>query len=293
MRKDKIEVKEAEREQKDVVTVQIDYDVDLEELLEAPKDKIDKLTIKMGLSSILGTRKNQQDSIFGQIDGDTAVAVVCDGMGGMNGGERASEEAIRVFVEDFYKMQPIYDIPEFMEAEAKKMDSAVYELRNEKGELLNGGSTVVAVIIKKNMMWWLSIGDSKIYIIRGDEIQAVNREHNYRLKLEKMLSNGEISQDEFMEKSKNAEALISYVGMGNVSLMDINVKPFELLENDMVLLCSDGLYKRLSETDIREIISYEEPDMNRAARRLTEVVMQRTVRTQDNTSIVLMQYNRY
>lgn len=64
--------------------------------------------------------------------------------------------------------------------------------------------------------------------------------------------------------------------MGNVSLMDINNEPFILQENDIVLLCSDGLYKRLPDKDIMQIIQLEEPDMNRAARRLTDVVMMRT-----------------
>lgn len=87
--------------------------------------------------------------------------------------------------------------------------------------------------------------------------------------------------------------MISYLGMGNVSLMDINNEPFILQENDIVLLCSDGLYKRLPDKDIMQIIQLEEPDMNRAARRLTDVVMMRTRKNQDNTSLVLLQYSRH
>ena len=153
--------------------------------------------------------------------------------------------------------------------------------------------TVVAVVIENNKMYFLSVGDSKIYILRDNEILAVNREHNYRLSLDEKLKKGQITKEQYIAEEDQAEALISYLGMGNVSLMDINNEPFILQENDIVLLCSDGLYKRLPDKDIMQIIQLEEPDMNRAARRLTDVVMMRTRKNQDNTSLVLLQYSRH
>ena len=54
-------------------------------------------------------------------------------------------------------------------------------------------------------------------------------------------------------QENQAEALISYLGMGNISLTDSNTEPFYLEENDLILLCSDGLYKRLSNEQIPEM----------------------------------------
>ena len=122
------------------------------------------------------------------------------------------------------------------------MDQAVNNLKNEDGRPLNGGTTVVAVVIENNKMYFLSVGDSKIYILRDNEILAVNREHNYRLSLDEKLKKGQITKEQYIAEEDQAEALISYLGMGNVSLMDINNEPFILQENDIVLLCSDGLY---------------------------------------------------
>ena len=121
----------------------------------------------------------------------------------------------------------------------------------------------------------------------------MNREHNYRLKLDDKLKKGLITEEQYKAEEAQAEALISFIGVGNVSLMDINAVPFLLMENDIVLLCSDGLYKRLPDSEIMEIIKYEEPDMERAAKRLTDIVKKRTKKVQDNTSLVLMQYSRY
>lgn len=254
---------------------------------------MEKPEIVMGISSIIGTRKNQQDSVFGQVVGNRSVAIVCDGMGGMNGGEMASQTAVKMLAEDVLSRGKIANIPEFLRKEAVKMDKAVCSLKDEQNNPLNGGTTVVAAIIEDNNLYWLSVGDSKIYIIRNDEIVSVNREHNYRLRMDDELKKGIIDETEYKKKEKDADSLISYIGIGNVSLMDVNQTPFKLEENDIVVLCSDGLYKRLPDKEIYRLIHFEEPDMERAARRLTDIVMKRTKRAQDNTSVILLKYGKY
>ena len=236
---------EEARKQRDVTTVRFERDVDIDSLLEASN----ALHINMGISSILGTRKNQQDTVFGAVDGNRAIAVVCDGMGGMNGGELASQTAATILIDDYYNTT-ITDVREFFQKEAKKMDQAVNNLKNEDGRPLNGGTTVVAVVIENNKMYFLSVGDSKIYILRDNEILAVNREHNYRLSLDEKLKKGQITKEQYIAEEDQAEALISYLGMGNVSLMDINNEPFILQENDIVLLCSDGFWEYVYEQEM-------------------------------------------
>ena len=266
---------------------------DLTVVLRTEEEIPAPLSMNMGVSSILGTRKNQQDSVFGQVEGNRTIAVVCDGMGGMNGGEMASQTAVKILVEDYYKKMPENDIPAFFREEAYKMNTAVRELENENGDRLNGGTTVVAAIIEGNRLYWLSVGDSKIYLIRGSDIVAVNQEHNLKLRIDEQLRTGEITEEEYQKEAEQAEALISFLGIEELTLMDINEKPFLLQENDIVLLCSDGLYKCMSPKEIAETVFYEEPDMERAAKRLTEVVTRKNRRSQDNTSLVIMQYSKY
>ncbi len=273
--------------QRDVMTVRLD-DIDYEGLL----DNI-SLKINMGISSIIGTRQYQQDTVFGHSEANLTLAIVCDGMGGLTGGEQASQTATQLLAEDYFSRDKTVSIPEFFRREAIKMDEAVYNLEDEVGNRLDAGTTCVSVIIEGNKLYWLSVGDSKIYIVRNNEIMAVNREHNYRLRLDDRLRQGLITIDEYKAEEDQAEALISYIGMGNVSLMDINQTPFELMEDDVVLLCSDGLYKRLNDLEIMELIKYELPDVGRAAKRLTDVVTKKTTTAQDNTSLVLLQYSKY
>lgn len=250
------------------------------------------LSMHMGISSIPGTKKSQQDAVFGKVDENRTVAVVCDGMGDAHGGKLASEAVVRSFTDDVLSQDKISDIPVFLKEEAIKLDQEVCDLKKTDEKLANVGTTISAVIIEENDLYWLSAGDSRIYIIRGEEIVAVTVDHTYRLKMDEELKKGQITIEEYMALERQAETLVSYLGVGNLSLMDINQVPFKLEEDDIIILCSHGLYKCLPEEDIRELVYYEEPDMPRAARRLTDIVMRRAEEIQDNTSVVILQYSR-
>ncbi len=246
--------------------------------------------IEIGTSSILGTRKNQEDTVFGYAKDTEAVAVVCDGMGGLAGGELASKAAAESLADAWFCRKDVRDIPEFFWEEALRADEKVFLQENEKGERIHAGTTIVAAIIREGELYWLSVGDSKIYIVRGEEILSVCREHNYRLTLDEQLAQGKLTPEEYAAEEYRAEALISYLGMGNVSLMDINRQPFFLQEGDIVLLSSDGLYRSLSEEEIRDILKRHEADMQAAADALTAAALGGKKSGQDNTSVVAMRY---
>ena len=263
--------------EKDIVTVKI-----------YPKEQG---SIDLGISSVIGTRSSQEDTVFGEAEGAEAIAVVCDGMGGLSGGELASKAAVQCLVEDWFSEEEITDIPQFLEKEAKKADEMVFCQTDASGERIQSGTTIAAVIIRDNALYWLSVGDSKIYLIRGDEITAACREHNYRLTLDQQLKEGSITPEEYAAEEYRAEALISYLGMGSLSLMDINRQPFCLEDGDIVLLSSDGLYKSLSEEDILRIVREQGTSMQTAANALTAAALGNKTKGQDNTSVVVMRYS--
>ncbi len=262
--------------EKDIVTIKI-----------IPEEK---KGVEIGMSSIIGTRSNQEDTIFGHEKDGEAVAVVCDGMGGLAGGELASKAAAQSLVEAWFGGEKVEDLPMFLEREAVRADEKIFLQENENGERIRAGTTIVAAIIRKNELYWLSVGDSKIYIIRGEEILSVCREHNYRLTLDQQLEAGELTREEYAAEEYRAEALISYLGMGNVSLMDVNRRPFLLKEGDIVLLSSDGLYKSLAEEEILSVLKENKKDMQAAAKALTTAALGEKKSGQDNTSVVTLRY---
>ena len=99
--------------------------------------------------------------------------MVCDGMGGMDEGDRASRLAATQFAEDYaehYRKNgegKWEGLPEYLEEEAVKLDKMVHELTNLQGVRLNSGTTIVATIFEEDRLTWLSVGDSRIYLIRA------------------------------------------------------------------------------------------------------------------------------
>ena len=267
--------------QSDIITVQNENDDYFED------EEIQKIMV--GTSSIIGHRKMQQDTIFGQFDENGGIGIVCDGMGGLEGGEKASALAARTLAEDYFNSVPISNVPAFLRREGQKIDGIVSRLTDERGNDMDAGTTMVAAIIQDDILHFLSIGDSRIFFIRNDAIQPLNELHNYRLTMDRMMKEGSMSMAEYKKKGKQAEALISFLGMGDMALMDI--KTIQLKDQDRILLCSDGLYRALSEDVIREVLNYHKFDMQMAAQALTDEASRRSKRGQDNTSVVLIQYN--
>lgn len=151
---------------------------------------------------------------------------------------------------------------------------------------------MVGVYCRKNLLYWVSVGDSRIYIIRGGQIVRQTRDHNYRLLLKEQLSAGQISQEFYdqEEKTPQAEALISFLGMDGLRVIDGKQQAISLLPGDIVLLCSDGVYKSLTDSQIHAMVRDNDIDMNIAADRLTAMALRYGVKGQDNTTVILLRY---
>lgn len=236
--------------------------------------------------SVLGARESQQDALFIGETKNAVLGIVCDGMGGMTGGEQASALAVQRLAEAFFQQEP-EDVPGFYRGIVGEIDEAIYGLE-DNGKRLGAGTTVVAVTVRPEGLYWLSVGDSRIYLFRRGQILCPVPAHNYRLLLDGMLAEGAIDEEKYQKELPKAEALISFLGVGGVSRMEINPKPFRLERGDQILLCSDGLYKSMSDRRIREILDGRMP-LEGKVRALVEEAVECGGRRQDNTSVILLQ----
>ena len=246
--------------------------------------------------SAVGNRDYQQDAVYvtpskilASNKKTRVLAMVCDGMGGMADGGKASRTAIQIMVQGFQRAEkdPELNIPLFFQQGIRVADRMISEFPKEGGR--GSGTTMVACIAEDNKLYWASVGDSRIYIIRGRQIQQVTRDHNYWLRLKEKVDAGEITEEEAMANRKK-EALISYLGIGNVSLMDINTEPFEMQYGDIVMLCSDGITKTLPDDQIKNIIIADAVKPEQKAEALVEAATHANSHSQDNTSVVLIHY---
>lgn len=204
--------------------------------------------------SVIGDRAEQQDSFSYVLKQDEGMVVVCDGMGGHEGGQIASKTAVQTFVSRYEENEQIEKQTEVLIDTAKNADALVSQLKNEQGNLLKAGSTLVSIIINKKKLVWCSVGDSRAYLIRGGEMVQLTLDHNYHTVLIERMNAGLISEEEFMAEDVRGEALISFLGIGNLALIDYSETPLELQKDDKIIIMSDGLYKLVSDSEIARIL---------------------------------------
>lgn len=239
----------------------------------------------VGEASVIGTREEQQDAVLLEVRDNCVFAAVCDGMGGLNHGSQASLTAIGKLKELHTTKDEREPYAEFYLRAVDILDESVCLARKKSFEQSATGTTLVSAAIVENRLTWLSVGDSRLYLIRDDEIVCVTTDHNYYLLLNRAYRQGEITSSQYEAEKSKGEALISYIGMGGIDLMDLNDKPLLLRADDVVLLVSDGLYRTVCDSEILSVVN-----ASQNAREITARLIERSQvnagGSQDNTSII-------
>jgi protein phosphatase len=213
-----------------------------------------------------------------------AYAVLCDGMGGTEYGAEASALVVEAMANALDALGPDDDVAKRLFGLAQELDGQVFEQLGAE----QAGTTMVAVYLDANQMYWVSVGDSRIYLLRQEAIAQLTRDHNLSMALEHEVELGRLTAEEF-EAFPRKDALISFLGQGKLTLIDNSAEPLSLQPGDIVLLCSDGLTKSLSDEQICSLVFEEYGNLSEAARRLPLEAFD-TGGEKDNTSIVLMHY---
>lgn len=242
--------------------------------------------------SIIGNREYQQDFAGLLVKETGTLAVICDGMGGLNGGEVASREAVQLLIQDYEHADSEMGIPQFLLLEANRMDQLVSIMKDSNGNDLHAGSTVVSVIIQDGQLFWMSVGDSHIYVFRRPNMVSVTKDHNYRQELTEALERGKISFEKYEQElnTTKAEALTSYLGMGGLWKVERNIHPLILENGDEILLCSDGLYKGLENQQIFALLEDNYSSVPVSVKRLVKMAWDQSTGHLDNTTAILLKY---
>lgn len=224
---------------------------------------------KLYFLSSMGDRPDQQDSGGYLMEEDGGTVIICDGMGGHNGGKLASSIGVELFLDRVTTINEDYMNYDLIDL-VRDIDEDIADLKDKNGDPLRAGTTLAAVCIKNNRLYWVSVGDSRIYIIRKDEFIQVTEDHTYELALKENVKAGEITEQFYKEEIDKSEALISFLGAGELPIISSNESAFKLQSGDQILLMSDGLYKNLSDDYIQSIIT----NFNNPAESLTSLDLQ-------------------
>lgn len=204
--------------------------------------------------SVIGDRDDQQDSLGYSLKQDEGLIVVGDGMGGHEGGKLASELAVEVFLLHYDESRWSDNQTSVLVEAAKKADEMISQLKNADGALLKAGSTIVSIVVNRKKLMWCSVGDSRAYLMRDGEMVQLTLDHNYHTVLVEKMNAGLLDRREFEQENMRGEALISFLGIGNLALIDYSESPLELKKDDKIIIMSDGLYKIVTDAEIARIL---------------------------------------
>ncbi|MBR1659082.1 MAG: serine/threonine-protein phosphatase [Oscillospiraceae bacterium] len=248
-----------------------------------------RLSYRLGNLQGVGNRERQEDS-FAFVNAmdvhdmleQGLFAVVADGMGGLRDGKQASETAIAVLRAEFRGFDRGGGLGEQLRDAVKRAGEAVYAALGGQG-----GSTVVACLIYDGKLWYASVGDSFLWLLRDGELLRLNREDNMmNLRWLECIRRGDFDPAAGREDPE-AAALTRFLGMeGFDGEIDFLRRPLALRDGDALLLCSDGVGAVLSDETVRDCLRFPSPEQSCAA--LERAVLLESRPYQDNyTALVI------
>jgi len=193
-----------------------------------------------------GSRRRQEDRWNMWHEGNRLLAVVADGMGGMPLGAEAAEEAVKtagtIFQERSFREE---DPAALLFAVASGTDRAVWDMAAKEGLPGSVGTTLVAALTEGNSAWWVSVGDSRVYLFRKGLLKQLSRDHTVKEELRERHRRGDAPERNALLWSP-PEAITSFIGRGRLEKVSRSERPLSAGEGDCLLLASDGLFNTLS-----------------------------------------------
>jgi len=228
-----------------------------------------------GQTDIGCLRKNNEDSFgYWEPEDDAEfqrkgrMAVVADGMGGYEGGQEASQMAVDALLKvyrEFTAGDPQQALIEGLQAAHE--DIRQYGLAHPA--LRGMGTTCTAIAIVNDGLYFVHVGDTRLYLVRDGGIVQVTRDHSY---VGRLVEAGMISREE-AETHPQRNILTAAVGTNPELIMDSPGRPEPLRAKDVLLLCSDGLWGVVHDAEI--LAAVEKNDVEGAGRELIELARER------------------
>lgn len=200
---------------------------------------------------------NQDNFIIKKYSPDVLFAVVCDGMGGANGGNVASSLAAETFAARIDKHESEHqaffglgeeDIIDFLSDAATEANRAVYRRAFSDITLTGMGTTLVGCIISGERAYVVNVGDSRMYVISERKITQVTHDHSY---VQYFIDQGKMTVEE-AKKSKNKNIITRAVGIEKT--VDADFFVHDMPTGSCAVLCSDGLSNLIEPEEIVDIV---------------------------------------
>jgi protein phosphatase len=221
-----------------------------------------------------GALTNPQEEAKSQAGG--RLLIVADGMGGHRGGATASRLAADTVKSEYLGSET--GDPAIALHEAMAMANAKIFAESQTNPDLRGmGTTTSALVVRGTQGWFAHVGDSRIYLIRGERIQQLTDDHSL---VASMVREGLLTIQE-AETHPRRNVLQRSVGVGEDVEIDIR-GPFEVQEGDTFILCSDGLHGVVKEDEISRVAQMP---LEQAANEFVKLALDRGA--PDNVTVIV------
>jgi len=240
----------------------------------------------VGKSDIGKIRKCNEDFIFvknSPIGCLQNLYVVADGMGGHKSGEVASSSAVKFFCEFIENSANRSEILDTLVEGVGYANKKVKEMSETDNSYTNMGTTFLAASIYDGKIYIVHVGDSRLYIVRNNEIKQITTDHTYVMDMVRL---GSITKEQ-AKIHPDRNIITRALGIDeNLSIDGIFNK---LYHNDIVVMCSDGLYEMIDDDGILNVAEDSSLNLEEKA----EKMIQRAnfLGGRDNVSVVLIGYS--
>ncbi len=192
--------------------------------------------------------QNQDTYQIEELDRNTLICVVCDGMGGAKSGNVASSLAADVFVQEvrrtFSSGMEQGQIDQMLQGAVKLANFTVYDQAQQFEEFSGMGTTLVAVLIQNEEVTVANVGDSRAYGINQNGIHRLTVDHSL---VELMVQRGEITPEE--AKTYPGKNYITRA-IGTEAIVECDLFHMDAQKGDCLVLCTDGLSNMIDDQEI-------------------------------------------
>ena len=229
-----------------------------------------------------GGREKNEDRMGYCYTKGSGLFLLADGMGGHPEGEVASQMTLQV-ISALYQLEAkpeIADVAAFFNTAIMAAHRQILRYAAEKGLIDTPRTTLVAAIVQGGSATWMHCGDSRLYLVRDGEMLARTRDHSY-------LEQQAAKPDAVMPVGMNRNVLYTCLGSPAKPVYDVT-GPVQLLQGDRILLCSDGLWGSLEDSDI--VFHLAQKSVGIAVPNLVERALIKGGAHSDNVTAIAMEW---
>lgn len=253
-----------------------------------------KMTFDVAAAIDRGKREYQEDAVTVDFSTDTGIGyvVLADGMGGHAAGDIASEIVVTEMANNLKKKlsngsAATVEIPSLLQEATMAANASIAEYVSKNRDVRGMGATLVAPVVRDNALYWISVGDSPLYLFDGEDLHQINEDHSMAPQIDLMAKAGMIDE-ETARNHPDRNCLTSVLMGAQIPKIDCRESPVNLAPGHILIVSSDGL-QFLTNDQIKKVVAEHKKDSSeRLASALMSMVQKLDDPDQDNISFAVI-----